>query len=117
MQVTLIRCYLWQHEYGHGPLLYRKKSQVKPVFHQANLFIRTEKKSNLIDWQQTLTTSPANHIRFLLVCVEKITKWNVGLKSYPVFVLDSSDILIMVQCSAVIVWITYLSVKLVVMGD
>jgi elongation factor P--beta-lysine ligase len=36
--------------------------KVKPVFHWANLFAREQRKMQL-DW---LTTSPANHIRFLL---------------------------------------------------
>ena len=31
-------------------------------------FVRADtEQSNLIGWRQTLTTSPANHIRFLLV--------------------------------------------------
>ena len=35
-------------------------------------FVRANKeKSNLIGWRQTLTTSPANHIRFLLVRVKE----------------------------------------------
>ena len=36
-------------------------------------------KSNLIGWRQTLTTSPPNHIRFLLVRATKIAKWKTGL--------------------------------------
>jgi hypothetical protein len=52
---------------------------LKPVFHLANLFARTEKKSNLIGWRQTLTSSPANHIRFLLVRANKFDKWKIGL--------------------------------------
>ncbi len=35
-------------------------------------FVRANReKSNLIGWRQTLTTSPANHIRFLLVRAKK----------------------------------------------
>ena len=35
-------------------------------------FVRTNReKSNLTGWRQTLTTSPPNHIRFLLVRAEK----------------------------------------------
>ena len=54
-------------------------NSLKLVFHLANLFARTEKKSNLIGWRQTLTTSPANHIRFLLVRANKFAKWKTGL--------------------------------------
>ena len=36
-------------------------------------------KSNLIGWRQTLTTSPPNHICFLLVRAKKIAKWKTGL--------------------------------------
>ncbi len=43
-------------------------------------FVRANReKSNLIGWRQTLTTSPANHIRFLLVRANKFTKWKTGL--------------------------------------
>ena len=37
-------------------------------------------KSNLIGWRQTLTSSPANHIRFLLVRTNKLAKWKTGLR-------------------------------------
>ena len=53
---------------------------LKPVFHLANFFARTEKKSNLIGWRQTLTTSPANYIRFLLVRANKFAKWKSGFR-------------------------------------
>ena len=33
----------------------------------------------LIGWRQTLTSSPANHIRFLLVRANKFAKWKTGL--------------------------------------
>jgi hypothetical protein len=36
-------------------------------------------RSNLIGWQQTLTTSPANHIRFVLVRANKFAKWKTSL--------------------------------------
>jgi hypothetical protein len=39
---------------------------------EENLFARTWEKSNLIGRRQTLTSSPANHIRFLLVRAKKI---------------------------------------------
>ena len=43
-------------------------------------FVRANReKSNLIGWRQTLTSSPANHIRFLLVRANKFTKWKTGL--------------------------------------
>ena len=43
-------------------------------------FVRANRKrSNLIGWRQTLTTSPANHIRFLLVRANKFAKWKTGL--------------------------------------
>ena len=32
----------------------------------------------MIGWRQTLTTSPANHIRFLLVRANKFAKWKTG---------------------------------------
>ncbi len=43
-------------------------------------FVRANReRSNLIGWWQTLTTSPANHIRFLLVCANQFAKWKNGL--------------------------------------
>ena len=43
-------------------------------------FVRANKeKSNLIGWRQTLTSSPANHIRFLLIRANKFAKWKTGL--------------------------------------
>ncbi len=47
-------------------------------------FVRANgERSNLIGWRQTLTTSPANHIRFLLVRANKFAKWKTGLR--PLF--------------------------------
>ncbi len=47
-------------------------------------FVRAiREKSNLIGWRQTLTTSPANHIRFLLVRANKFAKWKTGLSPPP----------------------------------
>ena len=44
-------------------------------------FVRANReRSNLIGWRQTLTTSPANHIRFLLVRAKKFAKWKTGMK-------------------------------------
>ena len=44
-------------------------------------FVRANReKSNLIGWRQTLTSSPANHIRFLLVRANKFAKWKTGLR-------------------------------------
>ena len=57
------------------------RDYVKPVFHLANLFARTEKKSNFTGWRQTLTSSPANYISFLLVRANKFAKWKTGLNS------------------------------------
>ena len=49
-------------------------------------FVRANKeKSNLIGWRQTLTTSQANHIRFLLVRANKFAKWKTGLNQYPIY--------------------------------
>jgi predicted nucleic-acid-binding Zn-ribbon protein len=50
-------------------------------------FVRANReKSNLIGWRQTLTTSPANHIRFLLVRANKFAKWKTGLNcTYKAF--------------------------------
>ena len=49
-------------------------------------FVRTNReKSNLIGWRQTLTISPANHIRFLLVRAKKIAKWKTGLTQWRKF--------------------------------
>ncbi len=45
-------------------------------------------KSNLIGWRQTLTTSPPNHIRFLLVRAKKIAMWKTDLSTGTV---DSSS--------------------------
>ena len=46
-------------------------------------FVRANReKSNLIGWRQTLTTSPPNHIRFLLVHAKEITKWKTGFRQY-----------------------------------
>ena len=43
-------------------------------------FVRANReKSNLIDWQQTLTTSPTNHICFLLVRANKIANWVLNI--------------------------------------
>ena len=50
----------------------QRKNKPKPVFHLANLPLRANReKSNLIGWRHTLTTSLANHIRFL--------KWKTGV--------------------------------------
>ena len=44
-------------------------------------FVRANReKSNLIGWRHTLTTSPANHIRFLLVRANKFAKWKTDVK-------------------------------------
>ena len=50
-------------------------------------FVRANReKSNLIGWRQTLTTSPANHIRFLLIRANKFAKWKTGLNcTYKAF--------------------------------
>ncbi len=43
-------------------------------------FVRANReRSNLIGWRQTLTSSPANHVRFLLVRANKFAKWKTGL--------------------------------------
>jgi hypothetical protein len=47
---------------------------LKRVFHQANLYSREQKESNLIGWRQTLTTSSANHIHLSLVREKKFAK-------------------------------------------
>ena len=39
-----------------------------------------KEKSNLIGWRQTLTISPPNHIRFLLVRPKKIAKLKTGFR-------------------------------------
>ncbi len=42
-------------------------------------FVRANReKSNLIGWRQTLASSSANHIRFLLVRANKFAKWKIG---------------------------------------
>ena len=44
-------------------------------------FVRENReKSNLIGWRQTLTSSPPNHIRFLLVRANKFAEWKTGLR-------------------------------------
>ncbi len=43
-------------------------------------FVRANReKNNLIGWRETLTSSPANHIRFLLVRANKFAKCKTGL--------------------------------------
>ena len=43
-------------------------------------FVRVNReKINLTGWRQTLTSSSANHIRFLLVRANKFAKWKTGL--------------------------------------
>ncbi len=47
-------------------------------------FVRANReKSNLIGSRQTLTSSPANHTRFLLVRANKFAKWKTGLRWLP----------------------------------
>ncbi len=58
------------------------KLQLKPVFPVREFVRANREKSNLIGWRQTLTTSPPNHIRFLLVRAKKIAKWKTGLKNF-----------------------------------
>ncbi len=54
---------------------------LKPECFPLSKFVRANKeKSNLIGWRQTLTTSPPNHIRFLLVRAKIVAKWKTGLK-------------------------------------
>jgi hypothetical protein len=58
-------------------------------------FVRANReKSNLIGWRQTLTTSPANHVHFLLVCAKREGKqldWlatnadDITSQSHPLF--------------------------------
>jgi hypothetical protein len=38
------------------------------------------KKSDLIGWRQTLTTSPTNHIHVFLVRAKKVAEWKAGFK-------------------------------------
>ena len=46
-------------------------------------FVRANReKSNLIGWRQTLTTSPANHIRFLLVRANKFADWKTSFSQH-----------------------------------
>ena len=40
---------------------------IKACFSLGEFVRANREKSNLIGWRQTLTTSPANHIRFLLI--------------------------------------------------
>ncbi len=54
------------------------ENSVKPVFHLANLFARTQRKKQL-DWLATNITS--HHIRFLLVGANKFAKWKTGFSS------------------------------------
>ncbi len=44
---------------------------IKAGFPLGEFFRANRERSNLIGWRQTLTTSPANHIRFLLVRANK----------------------------------------------
>ncbi len=54
-------------------------TMIKACFPLGEFFRANREKSNLIGWRQTLTTSPANHIRLLLVRAKKIAKWKTGL--------------------------------------
>ena len=56
-----------------------KKYPFKAGFPLGEFVRANREKSNLIGWRQTLTTSPANHIRFLLVRANKFAKWKTGL--------------------------------------
>jgi hypothetical protein len=47
-------------------------------FPRGEFVCMNREKNNLIGWQQTLATSPPNHICFLLVHAKKITKWKTG---------------------------------------
>ena len=54
-------------------------------------FVRANReKSNLIGWRQTLTSSPANHIRFLHVRANKFAKWKTGLTVYVFHIFTGS---------------------------
>ena len=48
-------------------ILFRSQTQ--------KLNLTNRKQSNLIGWRQTLTSSPTNHILFLLVGAKKIGEW------------------------------------------
>ena len=61
----------------HNPTAFPKAAFPLGEFVRAN-----RKRSNLIGWRQTLTTSPVNHIRFLLVRANKFAKWKTGLTSF-----------------------------------
>ncbi len=57
----------------------RIKTRLKAGFPLGEFVRANREKSNLIGWRQTLTTSPANHIRFLLVRANNFAKWKTGL--------------------------------------
>ena len=66
--------FVWQVSEQYG---YQK---IKIQWVATKYFCANSEKTDLIGWLQTLTTSPPNHIRFLLVRVKKISKWKLGLK-------------------------------------
>jgi hypothetical protein len=56
--------------------------RLKPISYWANLLARTQKElSSLIGGRSTLTSSPPNHIHFLLVRAKKIAKRKTSLRS------------------------------------
>ena len=72
------RYYCWSIRTSFGePLTYSFHSNVKSPQRESKPrsqagFVRANReKSNLVTWRQTLTTSPPNHIRFLLVRAKK----------------------------------------------
>jgi hypothetical protein len=55
------------------------------------LFAQTEKKSNLIGWRETLTSSPPNHIHFLLVRAKNIANWKTGSVIFAAILSNDSE--------------------------
>ena len=53
---------------------------IEPFFPPGAFVRANREKSNLIGWRQTLTSSPTNHIRVLLVRAKKIAQWKTGLR-------------------------------------
>ena len=78
---SLLKTFIWNGYKPRITLAYSKACFPLGEFVRAN-----REKSKLIGWRQTLTTSPPNHIRFLLVRAKKFAKWKTGLNKLRQYV-------------------------------
>ncbi len=75
--------YFFRHSFQSGPYKYIQHIiRAKIIDKTPGEFARANReRSKLTGWRQTLKTSPANHIRFLLVRANKFAKWKTGLRN------------------------------------